>query len=195
MLVNAQQFAVLLFHFQRHTLIAADAAFQIRHTHDVVKRHPQSQPTGGLAAGCMAIGMRGVDGVFRVQHLLQALHIPHGVSAVLVIAESGETQRCQFPHIGRKATKCGFISRRYWLVSIVISPHGLHGLRLAHTLESSGESAQAGGAAAAGANRRFVMRACHGKHSAGRDRAEHDGADHGALLFGHGGKIPDLRFA
>jgi hypothetical protein len=65
-----QHIAVLQFHFTRHALPTAGAAFQVSHPHDVIKRHPQGQPTRGVAAGGMAVQLLWVGRGFQGDHAL-----------------------------------------------------------------------------------------------------------------------------
>ena len=88
MVVQVQQIVFLQLHLAGHTLPTAGTAFQIGHPHDVIKRHPQSQPTGGFTAGLVDMGLGGVGLLLGPQHLLQSAQVQVCIDLALVVAQA-----------------------------------------------------------------------------------------------------------
>ena len=151
MVVDPQQLTGLKLHLGGHALPTAGAAFQIRHPHDVVKRHPQGQPARGVAAGRVALHMRGVGGVFGIQHRLQTRYIQVGIGRALVVQQTLVTQLREFAHCGgqglhcrRGRNACGGHVNQGGLRAVIVLQHGLQGLGIRCTFKARRETFQAG---------------------------------------------------
>ena len=100
MVEQVQKVVFLQLHFTCHTLPTAGAAFQIGHTHDVVKRHPQSQPASGFSAGRESLRVLRVSKCLSLHHSLKTLYIQVRIGTALVIAQTAVAQCGEFTHIG-----------------------------------------------------------------------------------------------